>query len=287
MLFYLDNWQSAAPEGASTTARPVQPRRGAAAAPNRPRRGLNENYARELLELHTLGVDGGYTQKDVEEVARAFTGWTIANPRQGGGFFFDPRRHDAGGKVVLGRRLAPGGGRDDGERVLDMLASHPATARHIATKLARRFISDDPPRSAIDRAAARFLETGGDIREVVRSVVTSAEFFSPQAHRAKVKTPFEFVVSAVRATAAEAASAQPVVQAARDLGMPLYGCQPPTGYADTAAAWVNAGALLGRMNFAVALAGGRLPGVVPDVARAPAAQQAMALTLGSPEFQKR
>jgi uncharacterized protein (DUF1800 family) len=326
MLFYLDNWQSSAPEGARTLQqnntrpgrrfnRPAPPA-DVPAAPNR-RRGLNENYARELMELHTLGVDGGYTQKDVQEVARAFTGWTIANPRQGGSFRFEPRMHDAGEKVVLGRRITAGGGKDDGDQILELLAKHPSTARFIATKLARRFIADDPPKSAIDRAAKRFTETGGDIREVVRSIVTAPEFFAADALRAKVKSPFEFVVSAVRATGTTAGNAQALVQAIRNLGMPLYGCQPPTGYADKAEAWVNSGALLNRMNFAVSLTSirqrgpGQLPRPLQDspaaadavirsslagelsestaatVAKATTDAQALALVLGSPEFQRR
>jgi uncharacterized protein (DUF1800 family) len=306
MLFYLDNWQS-------SVERPV--RRPALGEPNRRPRGLNENYARELMELHTLGVDGGYTQKDVQEVARAFTGWTIANPRQGGGFRFEPRMHDRSEKIVLGRRIKAGGERD-GEEVLDVLASHPSTARFIATKLARRFVADQPPAKLVDRAAARFRETGGDIREVVRAIVTSPEFFAPEAYRAKVRTPFEFVAAAVRATGLDAANAMPFVQAMRQLGMPPYQCQPPTGYADRADAWVNTGALLNRMNFAVALTEGRgarrsraalqgtaatvrdrlideaLAGDVSGptratVARASDASQAAALVLGSPEFQRR
>jgi uncharacterized protein (DUF1800 family) len=228
------------------------------AAQNRRPRGLNENYARELMELHTLGVEGGYTQKDVQEVARAFTGWTIANPRQGGGFQFEPRMHDDGEKIVLGHRIKAGGGKRDAEEVLDILAAHPSTARFIATKLVRRFVSDQPPASLVDRAAARFRDTQGNIREVVRTIVTSPEFFAPAAYRAKVKTPFEFVAAAVRATSADVVNAMPLVQAMRDLGMPPYQCQPPTGYADRADAWVNTGALLNRMNFAVALTSGRL-----------------------------
>jgi uncharacterized protein (DUF1800 family) len=296
MLFYLDNWQSAAPEGAPTAGRgnrpgrSVNPRRPFGrpgrigtppqgrtvadlpkAAQNRRPRGLNENYARELMELHTLGVDGGYTQKDVQEVARAFTGWTIANPRQGGGFQFEPRMHDDGEKMVLGHKIGAGGGRHDAEEVLDILATHPSTARFIATKLARRFVSDQPPAPLVDRAAARFRDTKGDIREVVRTIVTSPEFFAPEAYRAKVKTPFEFVAAAVRATSAETMNAMPLVQAMRDLGMPPYQCQPPTGYADRADAWVNTGALLNRMNFAVALTDGRLRGV-----RAPFADRRLA-----------
>jgi uncharacterized protein (DUF1800 family) len=338
MLFYLDNWQSAAPEGAQSSApmhnrprRNLMPARPGGrgrigmprtiadlprAAQNRRPRGLNENYARELMELHTLGVDGGYTQKDVQEVARAFTGWTIANPRQGGGFQFEPRMHDDGEKIVLGHRIKPGGGQHDAEEVLDILAAHPSTARFIATKLARRFVADQPPASIVDRAAARFRDTKGDIREVVRTIVTSPEFFAAAAYRAKVRTPFEFVAAALRATSADTINAMPLVQAMRELGMPPYGCQPPTGYADRADAWVNTGALLNRMNFAVALTSGRLRGVksggasnavdagrdsIVDgvlagdlasststtVARASTPSQAVALLLGSPEFQRR
>jgi uncharacterized protein (DUF1800 family) len=271
---------------------------------------LNENYARELMELHTLGVDGGYTEKDVREVARAFTGWTIANPRQGGAFSFDARMHDDGEKTVLGHRLEAGGGRRDAEQVLDILAGHPSTARFIAGKMARRFVADDPPAPLVERAAARFTQTRGDIREVVRTIVTSPEFLSPANHRVKVKTPLEFVAASLRATAAEMTDAMSLVQAMRDLGMPLYQCQPPTGYSDRAEAWVNAGALLNRMSFAIALTNGRLRGVsttvalgdrlVNDllagdltpstratVARASTPSQAVALLLGSPEFQKR
>jgi uncharacterized protein (DUF1800 family) len=349
MLFFLDNWQNSAPvdaqnmdgrkrgaqagvrrraQEAQTPFRPgarrpdapfprsAQP--GQQAAQNRRPRGINENYGRELMELHTLGVDGGYTQKDVQEVARAFTGWTIQNPRLGGGFVFEPRLHDDGEKLVLGHRIKSGGGKHDGEEVLDILAAHPSTARFIATKLARRFVADTPPRPLIDRAAKRFHDTDGDIREVVRTIVTSPEFFSAEAYRAKVKTPFEFVVSAVRATGTETASGLPLAAALRTLGMPLYMCQPPTGYADRADAWVNTGALLARMNFAVSLTtlrnrGGRAnagsmpadPATARDalvagvlggdlsaettatIAKANEAPQAIALVLGSPEFQKR
>jgi uncharacterized protein (DUF1800 family) len=329
MLFYLDNWQSAGlPDSVKGMPQAQRPRPGArrpstlADMPpvlqNRRPRGLNENYARELMELHTLGVDGGYTQKDVQEVARALTGWTIANPRQGGSFVFDPRMHDAGEKLVLGRKIKAGGGKTDGEQVLDLLAAHPSTARHIATKLARRFISDTPPAVLVTRAAERFRETDGDIREVVRAIVTSPEFFASAAYRTKVKSPFEFVVSAVRATQLEVAVALPLVQSLRDLGMPLYMCQPPTGYADKAEAWVNTGALLNRMNFALALTTGRLraqqgatnrssnvlavssealvsavlggdlsESTAATVAKATAEPQAVALLLGSPDFQKR
>jgi len=263
MLVYLDNWMSTVPNA------PARAR--AAAANNRPR-GINENYARELMELHTLGVDGGYTQKDVTEVARAFTGWTIENPRRGSGFRFEPRMHDAGPKTVLGQRIGAGGGEADGERVLDLLASHPSTARFIAFKIARRLVGDDPPRALVDRAAARFRATDGDLREVTRTILTSPEFLAPDVYAAKVKTPFEFVASALRAAGTEVGDARPIVRELREMGMPLYMCQPPTGYADTADAWVNTGALVSRLNYALKLAG-------PD--------KQMAQLLGAPEFQKR
>jgi uncharacterized protein (DUF1800 family) len=329
MLFYLDNWQSADPDaddmraqarpGAGFFGRPGRNARIGARLPmptpprpaqnpnaQRQKRGLNENYGRELMELHTLGVDGGYTQQDVINVARAFTGWTIVGPRQGGSFRFEPRIHDSREKIVLGQKIKAGGGQSDGEKVLDILASHPSTATFISTKLVRRFVSDTPPPALVDRAAARFRETGGDIREVVRTILTSPEFFSAEAYRAKVKSPFEFVVSAVRATGTEVRDAQLLTQAVRQLGMPLYMCQPPTGYPDKAEAWVNTGALLNRMNFALQLVGGRMRGIeagtspvgavlandvssttAATIAKATETKQIAALTLGSPEFQRR
>ncbi len=335
MLFYLDNWQSADPDaqnarpqarpGGFFVGRPGQNARigarfpmpmgfpaGQGAPPQNPeagkqKRGLNENYGRELMELHTLGVDGGYTQQDVIAVARAFTGWTIAGgPRQGGNFHFEPRIHDAREKIVLGHKIKAGGGQSDGEKVLDILAAHPSTAKFISTKLVRRFVSDTPPPALVDRAAERFHETGGDIREVVRTILTSPEFFAAEAYRAKVKSPFEFVVSAVRATGTEVADALPLTQAIRQLGMPLYMCQPPTGYPDKAEAWVNTGALLNRMNFALQLVSGKMRGIQAGtspigvvlanevspateatIAKATDAKQLAALTLGSPEFQRR
>jgi uncharacterized protein (DUF1800 family) len=267
MLFYLDNWMSAGPDG---------PRVRSPKAP----RGLNENYGRELMELHTLGVDGGYTQKDVTEVARAFTGWTIERPRQVGDFKFEPRLHDEGQKIVLGHVIRASG-IWDGEEVLDILARHPSTATFIATKLVRRFVSDTPPPALVDRVAARFRQTDGDLREVVRTILTSPEFLAPETYHAKVKTPLEFVVSAVRATGADIRDARPLVQQVAQLGMPLYQCQPPTGYKDTADAWVNTGALVGRMNFGLALAANRIRGVTvsnttPD-----------GIALGAPGFQRR
>ena len=222
--------------------------------------GLNENYGRELLELHSLGVDGGYTQQDVINVARALTGWTIRPPQAGGGFIFRPEVHDAGDKVVLGHKLASGRGIEDGEEVLDIIARHPSTAKYIATKLARRFISDNPPQSVIDRAAQVFLKTDGDIREVVKSIVTSNEFFAQNAYRAKVKSPFEVVVSAMRAMNAAPDSTPRTAAAIAYLGEPLYGHQAPNGYPETGDAWMNTGAILNRINFGVAVAGNRLPG---------------------------
>ena len=322
MLFYLDNWQSVDPGGPH--ADPVAGRRGRGPfraqlrqppAQQQKKRGLNENYGRELMELHTLGVDGGYTQKDVTEVARALTGWTILNPQQGGEFRFEPRQHDEGEKVVLGHHIKAGGGIKDGEQVLDILATHPSTAHFISFELARRFVSDTPPPALVDRAAARFKDTGGDLREVMRTILTSPEFLGAGAYRAKVKSPFEFIVSAMRATGAEVSDAMALVRQMQQLGMPLYQCQPPTGYKDTADAWTNTGALVSRMNFALQLSSGKMPGVVVDsreslvdsrdavvnamlgndvsettsatIAKATTAPQMMALALGSPEFQKR
>jgi uncharacterized protein (DUF1800 family) len=210
------------------------------------------------MELHTLGVDAGYTQQDVIELARILTGWTIDQPRNGGSFIFRQTMHDTGTKTFLGETFGSAG-QVEGEHALDLLAKHPATARHIAFRLAQRFIADEPPATVVDRAAAVFLSTGGDLREVVRAILTSPEFLAPEAYRAKVKTPLEFVVSAVRATGATVVTAQPLVTALQNLGMPLYGSQPPTGYSATADAWVNTGALLNRMNFATALVeGGRI-----------------------------
>lgn len=295
MLFYLDNWMSVDPHGPHPTVTPPRivrgPFGGRVIVPGRLRpgtepkngpRGLNENYGRELMELHTLGVDGGYTQRDVTEVARAFTGWTIDKPRQGGGFKFEPRLHDMGEKMVLGHRIKAGGGEDDGETVLDILASHPSTAHFIATELVRRFVSDTPPPSLVDRVAKRFGDTHGDLREVTRTILTSNEFLD--SRQEKIKTPFEFVVSAVRSTGADVEDPMALVRALQQLGMPLYQCQPPTGYKDTADAWLNTGALVNRMNFALMLANNRLPGVVVQGLDAPSD---VALNLGGPEFQKR
>ena len=257
MLFYLDNWLSARPDFRVP------------AGPNRGRRGgLNENYARELMELHTLGVDGGYTQKDVTEVARAFTGWTIDRPQTDGHFVFRPIMHDTGEKIVLGQRIPAGGGREDGERVIEILTRHPATARFIATKLVRRFVSDTPPPALVARVAGSYLSTGGDIPAMLRAIFESPEFWSEDAYRAKIKKPFEFVASAVRALGGttDAQGAMALARASAEIGEPLYQAQPPTGYADRADVWVNAGALLARMNFALGLVSGRYPRVSVELA---------------------
>ena len=267
MLFYLDNWLSSAEAGAKGGKRA---------------NGINENYARELLELHTLGVDGGYTQHDIVSIARAFTGWTM-QPRQGSGFMFVAARHDRDEKVVLGQTIKAGGGLDDGNRVLDIVADHPATARHISTKLAIRFVSDTPSPQLIERIASRFTATSGDLREVLKAVFSSPEFLSPDAYRAKVKTPLEFVASAMRATGADLRTALPLSRTLREMGMPLYFCQPPTGYDDAASSWISAGALVSRMNFAVELSNNSIRGVRVPLTE----QQTSALGIGAPEFQRR
>ena len=270
MLFFLDNWESAAdsthPTLAQANRRPAF-RRGAFGTliPLRPppqqqraKRGLNENYARELMELHTLGVDGGYTQKDVQEVARALTGWTFN--RQSGEFVFNPNIHDAGEKYILGQKFPAGHGEDEGERVLDLVATHPSTARFIVTKLSRHFVSDDPPKTLVDRCSNTFSQTVGDIRETLRCIVTSPEFFSRAAYRAKVKTPFEVVASALRAVNASPDATPRTAQLVARLGEPIFGRQTPDGWPDRGDAWMNTGAILNRINFGLSLAAGQIPG---------------------------
>jgi uncharacterized protein (DUF1800 family) len=232
-------------------------------AQQQPARGLNENYARELMELHTLGVDGGYSQTDVIAVARALTGWTIDQQRAG--FMFNPVWHDAATKTVLGVTMPAGRGMEDGEQVLDIVARHPSTARFITTKLARRFVADEPPQSVVDRCSAVFTKTDGDIRQVVGCVVKSTEFMSPAAYRAKVKTPFEVVVSGMRATNAQLALGPGAPQVMAFLGQPMFGRPTPDGWPDVAREWMNAGAILNRINFGLALAGGRAPGLMRGV----------------------
>ena len=248
MLFYLDNWQS------------VAPREGA-----RMKRGLNENYARELMELHTLGVDGGYTQKDVTEVARCLTGWSIREPRRTGEFLYNDRVHDKGEKTVLGVHIAAGGGQQDGDRVLDLLAAHPSTAKFISRKLATRFVSDTPSDALVAEMAKTFQKTGGDLREVMRTMLRSKEFLSEGAFRAKVKTPFEMVASAARALDADVTGTAAMARELNQLGEPLYRKVEPTGYSWRNADWVNSSALLGRMNIALNMAQGKVAGVTPNI----------------------
>ncbi|GAC1661356.1 MAG: hypothetical protein NVS9B4_13510 [Candidatus Acidiferrum sp.] len=286
MLFYLDNFLSADPKAPERQAaqqaqqramRQARNRRGfgrpwpgrfpPAAKPQQARkntRGLNENYGRELMELHTLGVDGGYTQKDVTEVARCFTGWTIDKPRENPEFKFDERVHDPDSKVVLGKKIHAGGMKD-GEEVIKLLSQHPSTAKFISTKLARRFVSDNPPPALVKRMAHTFQSSDGDIRAVLRTMIYSPEFWSRDAYRAKVKTPYELVISSVRALNTDAETPMPFVQWIGRIGEPLYQCQPPTGYSDKAEAWVNSGALLNRLNFSLVLAGNKVRGARTDV----------------------
>jgi uncharacterized protein (DUF1800 family) len=347
MLVYLDNAQSVAPGGARTTfgdemetaqkmAKPVSNIKPAAPPkpqpakpqPPKPQPGINENYARELMELHTLGVDGGYTQADVIEVARAFTGWTVmpVDPggigglaqkmekerKAGGGafrrqgeFLFRADQHDAGPKVILGQRLPAGRGIEDGEEVLDLLASRPATAHHLAYQLAVRFVSDHPSPQLVDRLAGVYRQSGGDIRRVVRAIAESPEFWSPETRGAKVKSPFELAASALRALGADVQMPKKTLDWIARLGEPLYSYQPPTGYPDRNEAWMSSGTLLSRLNFGLQLATGKLAGVKVDAAvlarlaassldgkprgkgEPTAAQEVVGMLLGSPEFQRR
>jgi len=281
MLFYLDNWESVAPGSVPPAAlrvraRPIFGRRPGLFGPLRdPARqdsmrrralegmpkGINENYARELLELHTLGVDGGYTQQDVIDVARIFTGWSIERPQQGGDFEFHDWAHDRGEKQVLGVRFEAGHGMDEGVRLLKLLAGLPATMHHVSWKLCQRFVSDDPPDGCVDEAVAAWRRSSGDVREVLRAIFHGPDFWAPDKVRAKVKTPLEFVVSAARVVSAEPDTSPRLAQVVARLGEPLYLHVAPDGYPEREAAWVNSGALLDRMNAAVALAAGKLPGV--------------------------
>lgn len=255
MLFYLDNWSSIGPNSPAAGG-------GKNKSPD-PKRGLNENYAREIMELHTLSVNGGYTQADVTELAKVLTGWTIDNPGQGGGFLFDPRKHEPGDKHVLGKEIQENGVQE-GMEMLDVLASSQQTARFISKKLAQRFVADDPPPALVNRLAARFEETDGDIREVLHTLFTSPEFWSPQSYRAKVKTPLEFVVSAVRASGADISNPGPLIQVLAKMGEPLYQMQPPTGYSMLADYWINSDALLDRLNFALQMSNGQVGGLKFD-----------------------
>jgi len=272
MLFYLDNWLSVGPDSPQALGLPVHPngpyRHRYPPRPNQNKRhiGLNENYGRELLELHTLSVNGGYSQQDVTEAAKVFTGWTIDKPADGGGFKFDPRMHEPGPKVVLGHRIKPKG-EGEGLELLHRLAMSPQTAHFISLKLAERFVADDPSPALVDRMAKIFLKKKGDIREVLSTMFHSPEFWDDGTYRDKVKTPLEFVASAVRATGAEVDDALPLTRQLSNMGMPLYGAQPPTGYSMKAETWVSSSALLNRMNFALALTSGKIKGVKLDVAQ--------------------
>ena len=267
MLTYLDNAESVGPHSLAAerfqmTAwrRPIRKRKDAP--------GINENYGRELMELHTVGVNGGYTQADVIEASKVLTGWTVERPQFGGGFDFNPNRHEPGTKTVMGLKIKQNGEKE-GEELLHMLATQPATARMISRELALRFVSDHPPQSLVDRMAKTYLSTDGNIPAVLETLFHAPEFWSGTDYRAKVKTPLEYVVSAVRTSGADVEDYKPLINALRVMGMPLYGCAQPNGYAWTADAWVNTGGLVDRMNFALALAGNRLPGIKMDWAPQP------------------
>jgi uncharacterized protein (DUF1800 family) len=291
MLFFLDNWLSVDPAAFAQTQRQNEMRRARYSgifAPQMPRdpglpgaapaaqqqgqqgakkqqdRGLNENYGREVMELHTIGVDAGYTQQDVTQMAEILTGWTIKEPRRDPEFFFNDRWHDQGPKVVMGRKFDYGGEKD-GEEALKMLASDIHTAKFISTELARHFVSDNPPQSLVDRMTKSYLDTDGDIRSVLHTMIYSPEFWSKDAYRAKVKTPFELVASTARALDADVTVSLPLVNRVSQMGEPLFLCQPPTGYSDKAQTWVNTGALLTRLNFALAFASNRLQGSNVDL----------------------
>ena len=259
MLLYLDNSSSTGPDSSAAEHAKMAAAHRTDNKKTAPE-GLNENYARELMELHTLGVNGGYTQADVTQVARVLTGWTVDRPQRGGGFKFDENRHEPGTKKVLGKKIKEHG-EQEGRELLHLLATRPATAKFISRKLAIRFVGDDPPQALVDRMAASYLSSGGDISAVLQSLFHSPEFWSNTTYRAKVKTPIEFVVSAARAGSVAADNMQPLVNALHDMGMPLYGAVPPTGYKWDASDWVSTGALVNRMNFALNLAANKLPGI--------------------------
>lgn len=267
MLLYLDNAESMGPDSPAAARAQIAAMR----SPNRKKpvpQGLNENYARELMELHTLGVNGGYTQADVIQAARILTGWTVEQPQRGGGFQFNPNRHEPGTKKVMGHKFKEHG-EQEGRELLHFLATRPATAQFICHKLAVRFVSDDPPQALVERMAKAYLSSNGDISTVLLTLYRSPEFWSQDVYRAKVKTPLEYIVSAARASNANVVHAQPLIEALREMGMPLYGCIPPTGYKEDAADWVSTGALVNRMNFALSLAANHLNGIVTNLGTPP------------------
>ena len=251
MMYYLDNYLSQA--GRTVNGVLIS--------------GLNENYGREILELHTVGVDAGYSQSDVYDAARAFTGWGIDNLGRAGNFVYNPARHDTGSKNIFGLQLGAGGGKDDGDRLIKYLANHPKTARFISTKLARRFMSDTPPASLIDRMTETWLASEGDIRSVMKAMIGSAEFWAEAfSDTRKPKTPFEYVISTIRAVGGEVTSATRGVTAyLSQMGQPLYQCNPPTGYSDLGSDWLNPSSQIYRMNFALDLAQGLVNGVTVNV----------------------
>jgi len=274
MMFYLDNWLNTDP---AAEQRIAQQRRGRGGfggfgmQPPRPAQqqqkrefGINENYGRELMELHTLGVDGGYTQQDVVEVAKCFTGWTIRRPQQDGEFFYNPVLHVNGSKHVLGHTI-DAGGQNDGMEVIRLLTHDPHTAHHISQQIAQHFVSDNPPAALVDRMAQTFTSSDGDIKAVLHTMFYSPEFWSRDAYAVKIKSPFELVVSAARAVGANVDLPLPMMMWSARIGEPLYQCQPPTGYKDTADTWVNTGALLNRLNYSLTLAGNRLRGAHVDI----------------------
>jgi uncharacterized protein (DUF1800 family) len=273
MLYYLDNWESMAP--GSFEVGPFAPVRGNVnGVPNqiipvfgnRQAHGLNENYGREVMELHTLGVKGGFTQDDVIAVARCFTGWTVRSPEDPG-FVFAPFMHDFGEKTVLGHKIPAGGGEQDGLQVIDILAHHPSTATFISRELARHFVADDPPQPLVDRMAQTFTKTDGDLRAVLETMFQSPEFFSEGAWEARIKSPLEMVVSTVRALGSEVTDAWTLVQKIAEMGEPLYSKLEPTGYLDTGETWLSTAGIMARINFPSALVSGQVPGVKPDASR--------------------
>jgi uncharacterized protein (DUF1800 family) len=266
MLYYLDNWESMSPDVFQIGPFAPGPFAGVQQLA-RQSHGLNENYGRELLELHTLGVNGGYTQQDVIAVARCFTGWTIRQPNQNPEFVYAAFMHDTGEKTVLGHKIAAGGEEGDGLEAIDILAHHPSTARFISTSLARRFVSDDPPPVLIDAMARTFTKTDGDLRAVLETMFTSREFFSKGAWQSKIKSPLEMVVSAVRALDADALDTFMLEQNVTDMGEPLYLKEAPTGYNDGADTWLSTANVMARIRFAEVLVEGKMPGVKVDVSR--------------------